>query len=96
MKKFEYIARLFFLVAALCFVLSVGTVSAASNQPAAETTHAAPAAHDTGGDGAHTGSAGDSHAADDAHGGAHDLVARSWVESRIVELALGHSENDMS
>ena len=71
MKKIEYIARLFFLVATLCFGLSVGTVCAASNQPAAETTHAAPAAHDTGSDAAHSAAAGDSHAADDAHGDGH-------------------------
>ena len=58
MKKMEQITRLFFLVAALCLVLSVGAVSAASSQPAADTTHAVTAGAD-------------SHAADEAHGGGH-------------------------
>lgn len=43
MKKMEQIARLFALVAALCFVLSVGTVSASSSQPASDASHTADA-----------------------------------------------------
>jgi F-type H+-transporting ATPase subunit b len=46
MKRIERIARLFFLVAALCFALSVGTVSASSSQPASEASHAADAGTD--------------------------------------------------
>jgi len=39
MKRMEQIARVFVLVAALCFVLSIGTVTASSTQPAAEGGH---------------------------------------------------------
>ncbi len=45
MKRIERIARLFVLIAALCFVLSVGTVSASSTQPASDTSHAASSDH---------------------------------------------------
>lgn len=43
MKKMERIARLFAMVAALCFVLSVGTVYASSSPPASDASHAADA-----------------------------------------------------
>lgn len=66
----EQIARLFFLVAALCFALSVGTVAASSTQPAAD-SHSTPAAHTAEADSGHGAGAeasADTHAADDAHG----------------------------
>lgn len=39
MKRMEQIARLFVLIAALFFVLSVGAVSASSTQPASDSSH---------------------------------------------------------
>ncbi len=47
MKRMEQIARLFFLVAALIFVLSAGTVSASSTQPASDSSHTASSDHGT-------------------------------------------------
>ena len=61
MKKMEYIARLFFLVASLCLVISVGTVSAASSS--ATDSHAASTAHSS--------TAGDDHGDEGAHGDHH-------------------------
>jgi len=68
MKKMEHIARLFFLVAALCFALSVGTVSASSSQPAADSSHTTTADHAPATDAADSVSGEDSHAEEGAHG----------------------------
>ena len=71
MKRMEQFARIFALVAAICFAVSIGTVSAASPQPAAEAGHGATAEHAaTAGDG-HGEAAADAHGGDDAHGGGH-------------------------
>ncbi len=70
MKKFVHISRLFMVVAALCFALSIASVTllSASEKPAAADSHgvveqAADAAHGAGAD-PHA-------AADDANGGGH-------------------------
>jgi len=68
MKKMEHIARLFFLVAALCFALSVGTVSASSSQPATDSSHTTTADHAPATDAAHSVSGEDSHAEEGSHG----------------------------
>jgi len=68
MKKLEQIARLFFLVAALCFALSVGTVSASSSQPATDSSHTTTADHAPATDAAHSVSGEDSHAEEGSHG----------------------------
>jgi len=68
MKKMEHIARLFFLVAALCFALSVGTVSASSSQPAADSSHTTTADHAPATDAADSVSGEDSHAEEGSHG----------------------------
>lgn len=47
MKRMEQIARLFVMIAALCFVLSVGAVSASSTQPASDTSHTVSSDHGT-------------------------------------------------
>lgn len=68
MKKMEHIARLFFLVAALCFALSVGTVSASSSPPATDSSHTTTADHAPATDAAHSVSGEDSHAEEGSHG----------------------------
>lgn len=68
MKKMEHIARLFFLVAALCFALSVGTVSASSSQPETDSSHTTTADHAPATDAAHSVSGEDSHAEEGSHG----------------------------
>jgi len=70
MKRMEQIARLFFLVAALCFALSVGTVSASSSQPAADSSHTASAEHGPAQDGAHAVSGEEAHGETGSHGAA--------------------------
>ena len=70
MRKFEKFARFFALVAALCFALSIGTVTivSASSQDAG---HTATLEHATAGDTAHAEAADVHGEAADAHGGGH-------------------------
>lgn len=82
MKKIERIARLLFLVAALCFALSVGTVSASSNTPAADSAHTATVESSAAADGAHGVSAEDSHAEEGSHG----AVGGSLSAAKLKDL----------
>ncbi|MEE4165886.1 MAG: ATP synthase F0 subunit B [Desulfocapsaceae bacterium] len=70
MKKIAYIARLFFLVAALCFAVSIGTVAASSGQPAADSSHTAAADQGAAVDNTHSAGAEASHADEGGHGAA--------------------------
>ncbi len=70
MKRIEHMAGLFFLVAALCFAFSVGTVSASSDQPAAEGSHAAAVGQAGAADSAHSAGGDVSHAEEGGHGAA--------------------------
>ena len=63
MKNFGHISRLFMLLAALCFGLSIASVSVYASSPSTD-THAAPAEQAT--DAAQ--GAADAHATDEAHG----------------------------
>jgi F-type H+-transporting ATPase subunit b len=82
MKKIERIARLLFLVAALCFALSVGTVSASSSTPAADSAHTATVESSAAADGAHGVSAEDSHAEEGSHG----AVGGSLSAAKLKDL----------
>jgi len=82
MKRIERIARLLFLVAALCFALSVGTVSASSNQPASDSTHTATVESSVPADGAHGVSAEDSSAEEGSHG----AVGGSLSAAKLKDL----------
>jgi F-type H+-transporting ATPase subunit b len=82
MKKIERIARLLFLVAALCFALSVGTVSASSSTPAADSAHTATVQSSAAADGAHGVSAEDSHAEEGSHG----AVGGSLSAAKLKDL----------
>ena len=82
MKRIERIARLFFLVAALCFALSVGTVSASSSQPATDSAHTATAESATASDAAH----GVSAEASDAEEGAHGAIGGSLSGAKLKDL----------
>ena len=82
MKKMEHIARLFFLVAALCFALSVGTVSASSNQPATDSSHTTTADHAPATDAAHSVSGEDSHAEE----GSHSASGGSLSATKLKDL----------
>lgn len=82
MKKMEHIARLFFLVAALCFALSVGTVSASSSQPATDSSHTTTADHAPATDAAHSVSGEDSHAEE----GSHSASGGSLSATKLKDL----------
>ena len=69
MKKFERITRLFVLIAALCFAISIGT-AAASETPSTEATHSATAEHAAAADTSH-GAPAAAHAEEGAPGAAH-------------------------
>ncbi len=82
MKRIERIARLLFLVAALCFALSVGTVSASSSTPAADSAHTATVESSAAADGAHGVSAEDA----DAEEGSHGAVGGSLSAAKLKDL----------
>ena len=83
MKRIEQMARLFSLVAALCFALSVGTVCASSEQPAADSSHTTAAAdHAAAADTAHSVGGESSH----ADSGAHGAVGGSLSAAKLKDL----------